>query len=298
MYEDAQDQAQDDSAATLILIKRGINQGMQKFGAILNRQWRATERTFSLKADQQYYQMPEDCIRPKSIVVTIGSVEYDLKEVSNGEDWRELNAYSTTERSTIPEKYYVKGGDLFGIYPIPSSDQTDAGLIAFEPRMRRMTAADYTDGTIALTAGSNAVVGTGTTFTAAMVGRVLTLTDGSDQDGIEYKIDSYTDATHITLENYYGGNSGTGLSYKIGEVADIPEEFHEALIDYALYRVFKRRKDRRLSLDSKAAFDEAILLCKESYSSTSTSQYTRARIHRGSPGGYRHSNREYTVTGS
>lgn len=295
MYEESQEQLMDDSAATLVLIKRALNQGMQKFGAILNREWRDSEQTFDIEADQQYYQMPENCIRPKSIVITIGGTDYPLDEEPDADAWNRLNANRSSERSAEPQLYHVKGSDLFGIWPTPSADVDEAGVINYEARMRRMTAADYVSGTIAVTNDSQTVIGTGVVWTAQMVGRTMIIEDGGDQDGIGYKVAGFTDSTHLSIENYYAGLSAASASYRIGEVPDIPDEFHESLIDYALYRVYKRRKDRGMANDAKMAFDEAIVMCRDTYSSSSSSQYYRPRYSRS---GYVHSRRNYTVTGS
>lgn len=280
-------------ATTRILIDRAINQGAQKFGAILNREWRIHEKTFSTVAAQRYYQVPENCIRVKTIVITIGGVAYPLTEISDEDEWNELIKDNST--SDIPEYFYLKGADLFGIWPTPATSTSNAGLLKFEPRMRRMSAADYTTGTIQVTNGSVAIVGSGTTFTAQMVGRVLMVEDGGDQDGIGHKVSAFTDTTHISVENKYGGLDGSGKSYRIGEVPDLPDEYHESLVDYGCYRVYKRRRDRGHAADAKAAFDESIIQCEESYSSMSSSQYTRARHAKGPL--YSHHRRDYTVTG-
>lgn len=280
-------------ATTRILIDRAVNQGMQKFGAILNREWRIYEATFSTVANQQYYQTPENCIRVKTIIITIGGVSYPLTEISNEDEWNEFNR--TVETSNTPEFYYLKGSDQYGIWPIPSSATSNAGTLKFEGRMRRMSQSDYTTGTIEVTNGAAGIVGSGTTFTAQMVGRTVLVEDGGDQDGIGYKISAFTDTTHITVENKYGGLSGSGKSYRIGEVPDIPEEFHESLVDYGCYRVYKRRRDRGHAADSKAAFDESLAMCEAAYSSMSSSQYTRAV--RVSPQLYKRNRRDYQVTG-
>ena len=274
IYSEVQSQTQDtDTIATLPMIKRAINQGMHKFGAILNRDWRNQERTFSTIASQQYYQMPEDAIRVKSLVVTVGGISYPLTEIVDEGYWQELNR--RVQRSTVPEYYYVKGSDQFGIWPIPSSVST--ATLTFEWSMRDMTASDYSTGTILVTNGSNAITGTGVTFTYSMVGRTFFVDpDGGTGDGASYKVSAFTDAQHILLENNYAGQTATGQSFLIGQVPDIPDEFHEALIDYAAYRYYRRRRDLQTAKDLKSAFDEAILLCKEMYSSKSSSQYFRA----------------------
>ncbi|HUX16441.1 MAG TPA: hypothetical protein VMW52_08195 [Phycisphaerae bacterium] len=60
---------------------------------------------------------------------------------------------------------------------------------------RLQTIVPYTTGTVAITKGSTAVVGTLTVFTAAMVGQHIQI-DGS---GAEYEIASVEDTTHLTL---------------------------------------------------------------------------------------------------
>jgi hypothetical protein len=57
-------------------------------------------------------------------------------------------------------------------------------------------------GTLNLVNGSNAVVGTGTAFTAGMVGSWINTPDLK-----QYQIQSFTDATHITLGQAYGGTT-------------------------------------------------------------------------------------------
>lgn len=278
IYSEVQLQTQDvDTVGSLPVIKRAINQGMHKFGAILNRDWRVQYRTFPTVANQLLYQMPEDCIRIKSLTVTVGSITYPLTEIVDETAWQNLNR--RVQKSSVPEYYFVQGADQFGIWPIQSAINT--ATIGFEQNMRDMTADDYTTGTIQVTAGSPAVVGTTTTFTASMVGRTLFVDPtGGTGDGSGYKVASFTDTTHITLENNYAGASASGKSYLIGEVPDIPDEFHEALIDYAGYRYYRRRRDLQTAKDLKAAFDEALVLCQQNYSSKSSSQYFRsARSH-------------------
>jgi hypothetical protein len=274
IYTEAQAQVQDSGTTATTIIKRAINQGMRKFMAAMSREWRMVEKTFSLVASQQFYQLPEDCIRPKALTVLVGTITYPLTEIPDQDTWLELNQRSQT--SAVPRYYYVKGSDQIGIYPKPSASISSGATLTYEPSMRDMAQDDYTTGTVSLTSGSAAVVGVGTTFTAKMIGRVLFVTDGS-ADGMGYKISAYTDATHITLDNVYGGTTVAGSTYLIGEVPAIPEEYHEALIDYGCFRFYRYRKDMPWAKEMKGAFDEALLDCKNNYSSKTTSQYTRAR---------------------
>lgn len=290
LYSETQAQVGDTSAASLIIIKRAINQGAKKFGAVLSREWRNTSRTFNTVANQQYYTAPEDCIRIKSVKVTIGGITYPLTEVVDEATWNELNMDVNT--SDIPEFYYIRGDDEVGIWPIPSSSNASAGTFRYERKMRDMSADDYTAGTIAVTAASAAIVGTTTTFTAAMVGRYLRIND-PEGDGFWYKITSFTDATHITLDRPYNGSTASGQNYTIGEMPDIPEEYHENLIDWGCYRYYLRRKERSLSREFNKNFEDAIIDCKGNYSSKSSSQYFKAIK---TPKGYVHNKRDYMVT--
>jgi hypothetical protein len=290
LYEESQTQVQDTSSDTLIIIKRAINTGAKIFGAILRREWRNTYKTFSIVANQQFYQMPEDCIRIKTLKVTVDSNTYPLTEIIDDATWDELNI--TAETSDIPTHYFVRGSDEFGIYPIPSSAITNAGTLKYERRMRDLSAADYTTGTIAVTNNSTTVTGNGTVFTANMVGRSLKIND-PDGDGMWYKIADYVGATEIELENTYSGATASGKSYVIGELPDIPEEYHEALIDYAAYRVYVRRKDIVVAKEMRASFEESVSSCKEAYGSKTTSNYYRpVRL----TSGYVHVRKNYTVS--
>lgn len=272
LYVEAQNQTQDvDTTLSLPLIKRAINQGMRKFGATMNRDWRLREQTFSTVASQQFYQMPEDAIRIKTLIVTVGSNAYPVEEIANEDQWQSLNIRVQT--GSWPRYFFVKGNDQFGVWPTPAAIYT--GTLSYEHSMRDMAQDDYSTGTVSMTNGLATVTGTSTVWTASMVGRTLFVTDGS-ADGMGYKIASFTDATHLTLENYYAGTTGGSKTYLIGEVPDIPEEFHESLIDYALYRYYRMRRDIPTSKEMKATFDEALLLCQENYSSKTASQYVRS----------------------
>lgn len=78
---------------------------------------------------------------------------------------------------------------------------------------------NYTTGTVTVTTGTGAVVGVGTTFTAAMVGKPFKATGHTKW----YRVKTFTDATNIVIENdsddetsaYGGGAIGGGTAYVI-----------------------------------------------------------------------------------
>lgn len=278
LYEEAQEGAVDSSAASLVIIKRGINQGLHRFRALLNREYITQRRTFSLVASQQYYQMPEEAIRPNSLTITVGSIAYPLQFIEDDEQWRLLNARAN-QTSDIPEFAYVRGQDEIGIWPIPTSNLSSGAELVYEARQRDLSQDDYTTGTVSVTQDSATVTGSGTTFTASMVGRSFKVNDGSP-DGLWVRIASFTDATHVVLENVYEGNSGSGKAYIIGEVPDVPEEYQLALVDFALWRYYLRRRDTKIAKDYKDAFDEALALAKTTYSMKTGNQVIRRPVVR------------------
>jgi hypothetical protein len=72
------------------------------------------------------------------------------------------------------------------------------------------TIAPYVTGTVALTNGSNAVTGTGTTFTASMTGRRFRVSGRNET----YTF-TYVSATSGTLDRVFEGDTDTGLGYRI-----------------------------------------------------------------------------------
>ena len=78
----------------------------------------------------------------------------------------------------------------------------------------------YATGTVTVTNGSNAVAGTGTTFTSGMTGKVL-LTPGC---GFGY-VFTYVDATDGTLAQNYGCPTAT-VAYGLNDLVVIPGSTH------------------------------------------------------------------------
>jgi len=69
----------------------------------------------------------------------------------------------------------------------------------------------YTTGTVTINNGDTTLVGTGTTWTSAMVGRFVFLND------YWFEITAFTDTTHLTIEEYTGTNISGG-AYVISSI--------------------------------------------------------------------------------
>lgn len=176
----------------------------------------------------QYYPYPAGEVQIEGMYITIGSVNYPLRIISSRMNWEQLNAIQI-QASAIPQFYFPRQLD-FGIWPIPQTVYT--GNMSYRYRDRNLGVADYSGGTITLTQGSTQVTGSSTTFTSAMVGRWLTVTDTTIAgQGYWYRITGYTSATSITIyQPWTQATATTGSSlYTIGETPEIPEELHVIL---------------------------------------------------------------------
>jgi hypothetical protein len=107
----------------------------------------------------------------------------------------------------------------------------------YHKKVNNLVQDDYTTGTIT-TASGTGIVGSGTSWTSAMAGRSIKITEPTG-DGEWYKISSVTNATNLVLDKPYQGTSivaGT-VTYTIGDVSEFPEEFamlpvYKALVLY------------------------------------------------------------------
>lgn len=254
-------------ATTLVKIKRDVNIGAGKLLSALGREYNRKARFTNLVASQQFYQLPEDGQKLKEVIASSGGWNVPLEQIPDEHAWRMLNMTTVTGQ---PTHFFIKGNDELGLYPIPSANITDGLELVFSPKHVELTQDDYTTGTITVTEGSQAVTGSGTTFTSKMVGQYLQVTDGTD--GNWYRVSEFSSATSLTLENYYQGTSGGSKAYRIGQAIDFPEEYAEAPSDYACFRYYKRRRNKDEADSFEALFVSAIEGARSEYGSTTDQQ--------------------------
>jgi len=73
-------------------------------------------------------------------------------------------------------------------------------------------AASYATGTVAVTAGGTELVGTGTTWTSDMNGRLIRINEQA-----AFYTFTFVDATNATIDRAYEGETESGLSYRIDQ---------------------------------------------------------------------------------
>lgn len=242
---DASITSTNDLTNTQTFLARQINATITYlFGLIKNYKTQPVPRTFSTVIDQVYYHNLPGLISIESMVMTIGDQDYPLKPIHSQATWDHFQQLDITS-SDIPQFYFPRQSD-FGIYPTPSAVRTVTIVGNFLPL--RLSVVDYTTGTISVAQNSQAVTGSGTTFTAAMVGRWLCEADSNGLAvGNWYRISAYTSATSITLETVFEETALSGSTYIIGQSPELPEEMHE-YIPYrtaAVYYSTVRRDPKR-----------------------------------------------------
>lgn len=183
------------------------------------------EDSFETVPGQQYYSFPVGAIRFEGIYVNVNSIKFPLTIITSLLEWQKRNTVMISA-GIRPQFYFPRQTD-FGIWPIPQDVYT--GVASYYYRDRNLSVPDYTEGSVSLSGtGSTTVTGTSTNFTAAMTGRWFTVTDTSTPgQGYWYRVASVTDSTHLELNTDWDASTVSGVSYRIGETPELPEEMHQ-----------------------------------------------------------------------
>jgi len=209
---------------------RVFNERIRKI--ISKRKWPFLDGTKNITtgASTQFYDQPFNFKDFINVYITVSSTRYTPKKCPDRDFWDKLNMVSQT--SDIPEYYFLFNKQI-GFYPTPATAGNTI-TVNYKKRVKDLSVADYTTGTITNTNADATITGAGTTFTAAMAGRWIKAGDGE-----WYEIDSYTDATHLELVNNFDGTTAASVAYTIGEMSILPEEYqilpvYGAAADYYL----------------------------------------------------------------
>ncbi len=252
-------------------IKIDLNNGWRLFKNSARKYWTRVEKTADLVTSQQYYSLPPDCVRVTQVKVSSNGLVYPLREVASEYKWDQLNIIPALTIN-VPTYYFVRGRNELGLWPIPTINETAGLSVSYEPRLPDMVHDDVTTGTVTVTNALATVTFAGTTVDASYVGRYFQITDGTG--GNWFQVATYTNNTALVLDNDYDGVTGSGRSYIIGDVPDVPEEYHMGLVYYAAWQYFLKRKDDAQTNYYQALFNDFLNRYKETYSSKTTGVVT------------------------
>jgi hypothetical protein len=127
------------------------------------------------------------------------------------------------------------------LYPIHSS-ASDTVRIYFTKRVRDLSLADYTTGTLTTVANDKTILGAGTTWVNKMAGRWLKITSTVEGIGdMWFEIDSVTDTTHLEIKENMPV-AVAGASYTIAEMIPFMDGFEDIALWYALDNFYQMRE--------------------------------------------------------
>jgi len=167
-------------------------------------------------------------------------------------EWlRVVRYYQST--SNTPRFYTIRGNpDVPGrmslsLFPYPDSARTVDFI--YQRRPRDVTLDSYTTGTVSVSASSTTITGSGTTFTAPMVGSVIRLSAdstnlpsgfaGSNPYSVERNIRVFTSATSLTVDDTID-SAYSGVKFRISDPLDLE--------DGAMIECFFRCAERHVSI--------------------------------------------------
>jgi hypothetical protein len=249
-------------------ITQDINQGLQLFKNAARRYWTRNQVTTNLVAGQQDYQMPANFVRTTEVTITANGIVYPLVQVSSEHKWNELNIIPAVT-IYIPTRYFIKGFNVISIWPAPSTNNIGTLTVSFEPRLRDWSSnlADIT-GTANVVNGSTTITDSATSFTQSMVGDAFSVTDGTG--GNWYPILNVPTNSTLNLQNYYIDQTNGTASYIIGQVPDIPEDYHMALVYFPLYQFELKRGDQKKADSYLGLFQNLLDQYEENYAVKTT----------------------------
>lgn len=267
--------SRDTTPGTLTQLQQDMNTGYHLFNAKLSRYFSRKQQFTDVITGQSIYQTPVDSIRIIGMTVAtadgVNSYSPPIKEIRSEYEWRMIKTVPNYA-SNWATYYYVLGNDEIEIWPVASSDIPNGIRFYYQQQDHDLSVQDIVSGdlspiqTCSIVNGDVTVTSTGSTFTNQLVGLQFQLTGVTDLTWYEI-VDAPTGST-LTLKSAFVGNSGSGLSFRIGQLPIIPGEYHDALVNYALYLFFSGKGNEQRATLHQGLFNSAVTDAVEEYSSS------------------------------
>ena len=231
-------------------------------------------KTGSLISDQRSYLLPPDYISMKNVRAKSGDIWYPLTEVKSVERWHQMIGFEQT--SNIPTHYIMfneQGNLHLELDPVPNTTASESLELVYEGQQNPLLfPTNYTTGTISINLGEYELVGSGTTFTSAMVGQSVVPTNGK----FWYEIKTFTDPTHLNLVHNFQETSISGSAFTIGEVLRLPPEFDYTPLWGACAEYYKPSDDKK-SRQYEGWYARDLLILQDKYKTKSKGGVTPGR---------------------
>lgn len=178
----------------------------------------------------QYYKVPPNFSKLKTITITVGVLKWTLDEVLTRQEWDRLNVFPYY--ASIPDRFFIYDDNTIGIWPIPSAT---GNTLTYNYKFRRpdLSLIDATAGTVTVVNGSTAVTGAGTSWVATTNAQNESRWIQFPQptgDNLWYQVSSVNSTTSLTLYDPYQGISIAGGTYTLGQMPLLNEDFQDMLV--------------------------------------------------------------------
>lgn len=267
--------ARDNSTGTLAQLQQDYNTGYHLFNARLARYYTRKQQFTDIIEGESIYQTPVDCLRITGLTSLVGGVNatsysWPLSEVSSEFQWREITSYRTA--NNWPAWYMALGNDKFQVWPIPSQDVTNGFRLYYQPQDFDLSVDDVTStstsATVTVTNGDTLVTASSAVFNQNMRGLWFQVTGVTDLTFYEI-IDVPTNST-LTLKSAFVGYSGSGQTWRIGQLSIIPQEYVDAPMFYSLGNYYSSKGNDSRATYYRQLFEKLQEDCDRDYASSQT----------------------------
>lgn len=215
-----------------------------------------TEAVGTTVANQQTYQLPNRLKKLRGVTITEGTTIWPIYESPSLDHWQQINSTGTSYTSDIPYWYRIFNRQI-KFNPIPASS-ANVITYTFDKRYIEQGVADYAVGSIGTaTQGTTTIQGnfngSATGWTDSMEGRFILITKTNNTnsgDGEWYEVRTISNATTMIIRAPYEGQNvvnGTAI-YTIGEIAPLPDGFHELPVYRSAETYWSKNDQARASL--------------------------------------------------
>jgi hypothetical protein len=243
------------------------NMGYQQLLSKLTRYWTRKQQFTDLIAGQQIYQTPVDANKVEAVTAQVTTAyKPPLKPVYSEEEWRRLTSYSM--QSSWPTYYFIIGQKEIGLWPVPASSVTLGLRLVYQPRAFNLSMADITSASTSATAsvthGSTTVTLSSGVLSTSQIGLNFQATGILDDTFYDIVASS---STTVTLEAPYVGATASGVAWRVGQLPNLPSEFHDVPLHYALWLYFSAEGNESRAALHKKFFDDGTNEALARYSS-------------------------------
>jgi len=248
--------ANDSSTDALTLAKTLINDCVHKVLSLSDWNFNKDSKTYTSVASQQDYDTPYNASKIDWVRIYMGGIYYTPREIKGGTLWQNINYVAVY--SDVPQLYHIHNSSRkISIYPIPSSTAQTIKIGYFK-KVRDLSVADYTTGTITTVANDNTILGAGTAWNDKMAGRWIKITSTSSVIGdMWFEIVSVTDTTHLEIRENMPA-AVAGASYTIAEMIPFMDGFEDITLWYAMDKYLQMREKPTLAREFERMWTESL----------------------------------------